>query len=372
MTDVGAAAQRGFWRLVVRPLAEQQGGPVVCDAREPGIPEGILAVTRSEVHAVAPCEALASLVPAYTGRLQLHASPADAWPAAPGCRLAVLDARCELPSHVKAIGGLAASGAEPPAVLLHGIDDSRAANGAGDALVMLGERGFQVVELAAFPHARLMVPAGSPADHPCLVLASRVDATTRGHAANGGGNGSGARTSPVATRTDERAAAEEATRAKLRRAEQRVAAAETGRHVAEAQLEASRSLIETLRRFNDDAGAQLRRAHEHVEDLRRSVEQAAALEERARTEARVIGIERNGLREERSRLLHEVEAHLATARATRADLVRVRASHAWRVGHALTRLARVLTFRRPGRTDAVSKAIDRLDAASPTGRDQRT
>ena len=62
-------------------------------------------------------------------------------------------------------------------------------------------------------------------------------------------------------------------------------------------------------------------------------------------------------------------AHTHTA--VRADLVRLQASQSWRIGHWLTRLARVLTFRKPGRTDGLSKAIGRIDAVAASGDDHR-
>ena len=113
---------------------------------------------------------------------------------------------------------------------------------------------------------------------------------------------------------------------------------------------ATNDIVEALRLFNDEARAELARARRQTEDMRGLAD--AAYAEAADAHARV------------ARLAH-------TQLAVRADLVRLQASQSWRIGHWLTRLARVLTFRKPGRTDGLSKAIERIDAVTPPGDDHR-
>ncbi len=517
MRDTPQRLDQSLWRLVIRPLAEEKGGQVVCDTDAAELVERLLAVTTAIVHAVDPVDDFEELAPAYGERLVAHAAPGPAWEAATQCRLAVLDARRSLHDHVEGIRRIREQQRELPTVVVQGLEDDGALGPGASSLAVFGEHGWTVLELPGLPGARLVLPAGPrqgegragalvtrlarstalappptvdlvPAQAhqpPDVALRSRLrdleelaaaadarregaerreaaakdvtaalrtfheqlraeavearsrvkrsrlaeaDATQR--ATDSERREEIAEAAAVELRTaheharvevNETSALLEASRAAEQKAATRAEAAElragqaaahadasataeaeaAGRAAfvelraadaerrmveAEADADEARRLREEANHSSAQAAARLEVAYERADAAE---QRAGALDREARRAADEMGIaridttalvnsrdalrsERDSLRSElaklggrRNALLVKVEALEGLQGQTKQDLERARASWAWRLGHALTKLGRILTFRRPGRTDALGAAIDRL--SSPDG-----
>jgi hypothetical protein len=274
-------------------------------------------------------DALEELAQVYAGRVVFHRSAAAAWEAVGACRLAVLDAGRRLGAHVDALSALAEGDAPP--VLVQGLGGDR-------TLEAFSRRGWALVELPGFDQIRLVLPGGQRAlgSTSLEAILERLEAGPEAATESRG-----------AAEADERI--EELER-RVREHEQRAAKAEAARELAERRRAATEDVNQTLRLFRDEARADVQRAREQAEDMRRTLEVARA--DTAAARARVARFSR-------------------VQTAVRQDLVRLQASQAWRLGHWLTRAARILTFRKPGRTDAVGKALERLDSITPSGDAQR-
>jgi hypothetical protein len=329
MPEPAPLGPRRLWRAVIRPLAEHGSGDVVCDVGDVSIPEGLLVTTDAKLHAVGAGAGLEELSEVYRDRIVFHRSPAAAWEAVGVCRLAVLDVGRALGGHIEPLSELAQSAGAAPPVLIQGL---AAARDAGEgALAVFSRRGWALVELPGFDHIRLVLPGGRRAiDAPALdAILERLS------------------TGPVDQREDTRAAERvRGLEERVRELERLLAEAEASRELAQQRKATTEDLVTTLRLFRDEAQADARRAQEQSEDMRRILEAARADTTAARERsARVLRVQ-SGVRE---------------------DLLRLQDSQSWRIGHWLTRAARILTFRKPGRTDAVSKALERLDAVTPSG-----
>jgi hypothetical protein len=330
MPEPAPLGPRRLWRAVIRPLAEEGTGDVLCDVADGSIAEGLLVTTKARVHAVGGGEPLERLAQIYRDRVVFHPSSRAAWAAAAPCRLAVLDAGRSLDEHVSALRELAESGGTLPPVLVQGVSGAGAAGVQGT----FSRQGWAVVELPGFDQIRLVVPGGHRVTESIALdrilerLASGAQAAVE---PRGMGDGE-ERVAALTTRVGD--------------LQERLADAEARRELAEQRRATTEDLVVTLRLFRDDARADLQRAREQTEDMRRQLEAARAdvAEARARN-ARFSRVQR-GVRD---------------------DLERLQDSQSWRLGHWLTRAGRILTFRKPGRTDAVSKALERLDAITPSG-----
>jgi hypothetical protein len=244
----------------------------------------------------------------------------------------VLDAGRSLDEHVASLGALAESEGAAPAALIQGLGAGRQA--AASAVTELGRRGWAVVELPGFAAMRLVLPGGRRVLESATLerILERLSATAPGAAEQ-------RRADVVAERTDQ---LEE----RVRALELRLAEAEAGRELAQRRQATTEDVVVTLRAFRDEARAELGRAHQQTDDFRRQLEAARADVTVARA--------RN-------------DRFSRVQRSVREDLVRLQVSQAWRLGHWLTRAGRILTFRKPGRTDAVSRALERLDQITPSG-----
>ena len=333
MPEPAALGPRRLWRAVIRPLVEEASGDVVCDVSDGAIAEGLLVTTRATLHVVGGGDALQELSRVYGDRVVFHPGARSAWAAADRYRLAVLDVGRASPDHVDALTALAESDSAPP-VLLEGLGAGRQAP--DPVLADFTGRGWAVIELPGFDQIRLVLPGGQR-----VLEGPTVDAILERLRSGAPALGEGHAAAEAAARADELAT-------RLGEAEQRAAVAAAGRELAERRRAASEDIVAALRLFNDGARADLERARHETEEIRR-------LAESARADAAVA----------RARTARLSRAQVAV----RNDLVRLEASQAWRLGHWLTRAARILTFRKPGRTNAVSRALERLDAVTPSGGD---
>lgn len=299
---------------------------MVCDVGDSLFPEGILATTDATLHAVLPCEGLEDLGRIYGARVVVHHSAASAWQAATECRFAVLDVGRRLSQHLDALARLGAEEGAPR-VVLQGIADIRAGF---DAAVkpLLDEQGWAVVELPGFEPARLALPPGQWDDD--FDLEPFLDRLRKLRASGSSITGADA-------------AAIEDLQERLATAQVELGEAQARREHAVRAAEGMQDVIAALRTFNDEARAE-------AADLRQLVtlaEQRSALaaQDTVRLTNRVAALE---------------HVHLAVHQ----DLGRLRRSQAWRLGHWLTKAGRVMTFRKPGRTDGFEKALERLDGIS--------
>jgi hypothetical protein len=336
MAEPAPLGPRRLWRAVIRPLVEQGDGDVVCDVGDVTIPEGLLVATEAKLHAVGAGAGLEDLAEVYRDRIVFHRSPAAAWEAVGTCRLAVLDVGRTLAEHIDSLSELAAGDGAAPPVLVQGLGGGRDAGAA--ALAAFSRRGWALVELPGFDHIRLVLPGGRRA-----LDAAGLDAILERLRT---GSGAQRQTSEV----DERI---QALQQRVRELELLVAEAEAGRELAQQRRATTEDLVATLRLFRDEARAETERARTETERARAETEDIRRLLDGARADTAAA----------RARSKRVLRVHSAV----REDLVRVQASQSWRLGHWLTRAARILTFRKPGRTDAVSKALERVDAITPTG-----
>ena len=330
MAEPAPLGPRRLWRAVIRPLVAEGTGNVVCDVADAAIPEGLLVTTRATLHAVGASSSSAVLAQVYRDRVVFHRSPAAAWETVGPCRLAVLDAARNLSAHIDALDELAGSDAPAPPVLVQGFGRE----GGERSLTAFSRRGWVLVELPGFDQIRLVLPGGPRAlgSTSLEAILERLQAGPEAPTQTYGGAVADERLLELEQRLGE--------------LEERAARAEAARELAERRRAATEDVNTTLRRFRDEARADAGRAREQAEDMRRLLETARADTAAARTRV----------------------AHLALDPGEpRDDLVRLQGSHAWRLGHWLTRAARVLTFRKPGRTDAVGKALERLDSITPSG-----
>ena len=334
--EPAALGPRRLWRAVIRPLVEEASGDIVCDVNDGAIAEGLLVTTQATLHAVGTSDALEELAQIYGDRVVFHTGAASAWGAVPLCRLAVLDVEREFSGHLEALTALAESDGPLPPVLIQGLAADRVATDPAIAAFTAG--GWAVIELPGFDQIRLVLPGGRGVlDGPTL-------------------------------RGDPRTIA-------LRRARSRSADAPARRRPsARSSTAACASSSEGSRRPTPVASwpsdGELA-----TERHRRG---AAALQRRgARGSRPRTPPDRGHARHADSAYAEAAAAHARVARlahtqlAVRADLVRLEASQSWRIGHWLTRPARILTFRKPGRTNGLSKAIERIDAVTPPGDDHR-
>lgn len=331
MPEPAALGPRRLWRAVVRPLVEEGEGDIVCDVSDAAIAEGLLATTQATVHAVGRIDVWHELSQVYRDRIVFHREAAAAWEAVAGCRLAVLDIGRASSGHVDALTVLVEDDGSAPPVLIQGVA-GRAAW--GRALAAFTERGWAVIELPGFEQIRLVLPGGkSVLDGPTLdAILGRLSSGAPAAIDQRAGSADRAKIEELTTRVGE--------------LERGVAEAEARRELAERRRAALEDIVVALRLFNDEARADLDRAHRESEALRR-------LADSSRAEAAAARV--HGARVARAQI------------ALREDLVRLQGSQSWRLGHWLMRAARILTFRKPGRTDALSKAIERIDAVPPLG-----
>jgi hypothetical protein len=335
MPEPAALGPRRLWRAVVRPLVEEGWGDIVCDISDAEIAEGLLATTEATLHTVARGEVFDELSQVYRDRFVFHRDAAAAWEAANGCRLAVLDIQRASLGHVDALCALVENDGPAPPVLIQGLHGRAASD---TALADFTGRGWAVIELPGFEQIRLVLPGGQK-----VLDGSTLDAILERLSA-----GSPATNDPHVS--DDASTKIEQLRTRVRVLEQSVAKAQAERELAERRRAASEDVVATLRLINDKARADLDHSHGESESLRRLVDSSHA----------------------DARAAHARTARMARAQAAvRDDLMRLQASQSWRLGHRLGQLARILTFRKPGRTNAVSKAIERLDASAPSGEDHR-
>ncbi|MGH2945005.1 MAG: hypothetical protein ACRDPC_01835 [Solirubrobacteraceae bacterium] len=321
MAEPLARDERALWRSVIRPLTDGASGDVVCDTDDHELAEALLAVSRTVVHAVSPSGA-AGLDAVYGDRLVVHGSASRACSAVRACRLAILDARRELHGHIDALRQLGGHQLGAPAVLVHGLGQTL---GPGESsIAVLSEHGWRLLDLPGFDDVRIALPSGATElERPIEAIIQRLG---------------------VEELEDEEASGQVV---ELKR---RLAEVEADREAAERREAAMADTAAALRIFTDEARGDAERAREHIEDLRRRVADA----ERRTASARA----------EREKLAGRLTALEGATEAASADLARLRESQSWRLGHAIVRAARVLTFRRPGRTDALTRAIERLQAQS--------
>lgn len=243
----------------------------------------------------------------YRDRIVFHRDATAAWNEVVRCRLAVLDVSRPSAGHLDALAALARDERPAPPILMQGFDGQADGPGVG----AFKSQGWAVVELPGFDQIRLVLPGGQRSLDGSTINAILGELPV------------GVADDAHEQMRDDAAEKLEELATRVRELERRVAEVDAERELAERRRDASEEIVATLRRVVDSSRTEGAAARAHSARLGRA--QAAV----------------------------------------RKDLIRLQRSQAWRLGHWLSRTARLLTFRKPGHTDAVSKAIDRIDAAAP-------
>ena len=356
MPEQAAGLDPRLWRAVIYPLFEAGVDRVLVDSPGEFVAERTLAVTSASVRAVAPAPGLDPLVALYGGRLSVHGSVADAWNAHDGCDLAVVDVARALPEHVESARRTAESSGRRPALLVHGPDavDALASTELRSSAAIFEEHGWLVLDIPGFSGAQLAFL--QPGDR----LARRA--------------------SSIVTRLGSRSADP-----RLHELARALAEARAERESAQRREQLARELARVLRVSLDTADLVAQRVQRALEAqraradqlewqlaelgplraerdrLEREGEHTRQQRDRQQSELVVLRADRDRLARELAGLEARVDALDEVRLVTAAELDRVARSSAWRIGHRLTRIARVLTFRKPGRTDGVMRAVERLE-----------